>query len=175
MVWAPSSCPAAAILWFRDVPGPPSHLGPPTEGLQRPYGQYIGKHIWEVGWMSQDLCHTWDPSPTEGLQRPYGQYTVYTYGRWAGCRRISVMPGIPHPTPTQFGHSIWLMRKKKRQREGWTSHCSCPSTASCSNLFVLFTPVTEEKNWRISRFSNSDLILWFCGEKEITEEDNIQK
>ena len=79
MVWAPSGYGRAAIVCFRDVPGPLSHMGPLplAEGLQRPYGQY--------------------------------RSILYTYGRWAGC------PG------------------NKRQKGGWTSHRSCPSTASSSS------------------------------------------
>ncbi len=43
-----------------DVPGPHVTLGP---GSPKAIWAIYSTHIWEVGWMSQDLRHTWDPEP----------------------------------------------------------------------------------------------------------------
>ena len=127
MVWAPSSHGRVAILWFRDVPGPLSHIGGPPPWWRSPKATWAiySVHIWEVGWMSQDLCHTWGPPSTEGLQRQSAIQFVLMQKqgqrRWTSHRSCPSTPSSFYLWSTVFvvlaAMGSLHMRQKKRREE----------------------------------------------------------
>ena len=96
-VWTPSSNGRAAILWFRDVPGPLSHLGshPHWRSLKAIWA-ICSMHIWEVDWMSQDLCHTWDPPPSPHWRSPKAIQNMHMGGGLDVPGPLSYLGPPPH-------------------------------------------------------------------------------
>ena len=87
-------------------------------------------------WFRQKLHH--GPPPREGLQRPYGQYS-YSIHIWE-VGWMSQTPPLKVSKSARYAlfNFVWCGNKRER---GWTSHRSCPSTASSSSkqsLFFLF-------------------------------------
>ncbi len=83
-------------------------------------------------------CHQEPPPPNWRAPKAiWAKYNVhmYVYGRLAGC------PGPPPPplcTKSVRNALFNLVRCGNKKQRGWTSHHSCPSTASLFFCFVVF-------------------------------------